>query len=505
MTAAGIGGRMRALRDRVPLRIQLVAAVLLLAAAAVVVTSVVAAAVLRDYLLDRVDSQLQQSAERVPAEPGGGPPPGPGAGPGPRGFRPPADYVAQWYDENGTLLWSAGTLDTSDLPGPDLPAMDSAAVAELDGVPFTVDATGGDGSWRMLALPQQDGDSVVVGLPLGDLSATVARLLVIDGIVVVVALALLAVAAWWLVRSSLRPLTEVEATADAIAAGDLSRRVPQWDPRTEVGRLSAALNSMLGQIEAAFEARRASETAARASEERMRRFVGDASHELRTPLTSIRGFSELYRQGAVDTDAALARVMGRIEDEAVRMGLLVEDLLLLARLDQQRPLEAKPVDLVPIVTDAVLDARAVATGHRFRLRIAGDTSSAVVVGDELRLRQVMGNLVSNAVRHTPDGTTVVVGLLAGADGQVVVEVSDDGPGLSEQDAERVFERFYRADPARARVTGDGRVGGGTGLGLSIVAGLVDAHHGRVETESTLGGGATFRVLLPGAAMSPTAG
>lgn len=237
----------------------------------------------------------------------------------------------------------------------------------------------------------------------------------------------------------------------------------------------------------------------------MRRFVADASHELRTPLTSIRGFSELYRQGAVDTDAALARVLGRIEDEAVRMGLLVDDLLLLARLDQQRPLEAKPVDLVPIVTDAVLDARAVATGHRFRLRIAGDPSSAVVVGDELRLRQVMGNLVSNAVRHTPDGTTVVVGLLAGADGQVVVEVSDDGPGLSEQDAERVFERFYRADPARARVTGDGRVGGGTGLGLSIVAGLVDAHHGRVETESTLGGGATFRVLLPGAAMSPTAG
>jgi two-component system, OmpR family, sensor kinase len=477
----------RALRDRTPLRTQLVTAVLLLAAVAVVVTSVVAAVVLRDYLLDRVDAQLRQSAEQVAAEPRPDDRPGPGR----RGFRPPADYVAREYDDAGVLRWSAGIDATSGLPGPDLPTLDADAVGDLDGQPISVDATDGNGSWRILALPQAGGGSVVIGLPLDDLSATVARLLVIDGTVVVLALALLAGAAWWIVRSSLRPLEEVEATAEAIAAGDLARRVPQRDPRTEVGRLSTALNAMLGQIEAAFEARSASETAARASEEKMRRFVADASHELRTPLTSIRGFSELYRQGAVGDEAALTRVMGRIEDESIRMGLLVEDLLLLARLDQQRPLESEAVDLVPLVTDAVLDARAVATDHEVRLRIDVDVDSAVVVGDELRLRQVVGNLVNNALRHTPAHTVVVVGLAPGPDGQVILEVSDDGPGLSEHDAQRIFERFYRADPSRTRSTG-----GGNGLGLSIVAGLVNAHRGRVEAEPTPGGGATFRVRLP---------
>jgi two-component system OmpR family sensor kinase len=255
---------------------------------------------------------------------------------------------------------------------------------------------------------------------------------------------------------------------------------------------------MLAQIEAAFGARAASEASARRSEEaarrsedRMRRFVADASHELRTPLTSIRGFSELYRQGAVGDDAILARVMRRIEDESIRMGLLVEDLLLLARLDQQRPLVSEPVDLVPLVTDAVLDAQAVAIDHDLQLRIDTEAASAVVVGDESKLRQVVGNLVSNAVRHTPANTVVVVGLAPGPAGQVVLEVSDDGPGLSEHDAPRVFERFYRADPSRTRMTG-----GGNGLGLSIVAGLVSAHQGRVEAAPTPGGGATFRVLLP---------
>jgi two-component system, OmpR family, sensor kinase len=479
-------GRWRELRDRTPLRTQLVAAVLLLAAVAVVVTSVLAAVVLRDYLLDRVDAQLRQSA-RLDAEPRRDFRPGPG----PRGFRPPADYVARGYDDAGVLLWSAGVDATSGLPGPDLPTLDGDAVDDLDGQPVTVDATDGKGSWRILALAQTGGGSVMVGLPL-DVSATVNRLLIIDGAVVVLALALLAGAAWWIVRSSLRPLEEVEATAETIAAGDLTRRVPPRDPRTEVGKLSAALNSMLGQIEAAFDARRASENAARASEEKMRRFVADASHELRTPLTSIRGFSELYRQGAVGDDIALARVMRRIEDESIRMGLLVEDLLLLARLDQQRPLDTEPVDLVPIVTDAVLDARAVATGHEVRLRIDTDLDSAVVVGDALRLRQVVGNLVSNAVKHTPAQTVVVVGIAARPDGQLVLEVSDDGPGLSATDAERVFERFYRADPSRTR----GESAGGNGLGLSIVAGLVSAHRGRVEAEATPGGGATFRVLLP---------
>jgi two-component system OmpR family sensor kinase len=338
-----------------PLRTQLLVAVLLLAAVTVVVTSLVAAALLRTDLLDRVDAQLRESAEQVAREPppDGRPGPGPGPPPPPRGFRPPAEYFAQSLDDAGSLQWSAGTDVVSGIAGPDLPPLDAEAVAAREGKPFTVDATAGDASWRILALHQRDGGSVVVGLPLDALSDTVGNLLVIDGIVAVVALALLAGAAWWIVRSSLRPLEEVEATAEAIAAGDLARRIPERDPRTEVGRLSAALNTMLGQIEAAFVARSASEKSARASEERMRRFVADASHELRTPLTSIRGFSELHRQGAVEDKAALDRVMRRIEEEATRMGLLVDDLLLLARLDQQRPLDTKPVNLVPIATDAV--------------------------------------------------------------------------------------------------------------------------------------------------------
>ena len=491
--------RWHELRERMPLRTQLLVVVLLLAAVTVAVTSVVAAALLRNDLLDRVDAQLRQSAEQVAREPppDDRPGPGPGPPPPPQGFRPPAEYFAQSLDDTGTLQWSAGTDVVSGIPGPDLPPLDAEAVAAREGEPFTVDATAGDVSWRILALHERDGGSVVVGLPLDTLSDTVGNLLVIDGIVAVVALALLAGAAWWIVRSSLRPLEEVETTAEAIAAGDLTRRVPERDPRTEVGRLSGALNTMLGQIEAAFVARSASEKSARASEERMRRFVADASHELRTPLTSIRGFSELYRQGAVEDEAALALVMRRIEDEATRMGLLVEDLLLLARLDQQRPLEAKPVDLVPVVNDAVLDARAVARDHDFRLQIQAEPDSAVVVGDELRLRQVVANLVTNAIRHTPAGTVVVLSVgESSTDEQVFVEVRDNGPGIPDQDAGRVFERFYRADPSRARADGNGSTTGGSGLGLSIVAALVAAHGGRVETEPTPGGGATFRVWLP---------
>jgi two-component system OmpR family sensor kinase len=290
------------------------------------------------------------------------------------------------------------------------------------------------------------------------------------------------------VRSSLRPLAEVEATAAGIAAGDLSRRVPERDPRTEVGRLGRALNGMLTQIESAFMARSSSEAAARASEERMRRFVADASHELRTPLTSIRGFAELYRQGAVRDPAEVARLLRRVEDEAARMGLLVDDLLLLARLDQQRPLERRPVDLLAVATDAVADARAVAPDRHVSLRVVGDRAP-VVAGDEPRLRQVVGNLVTNALTHTPPGTPVAV--IVGTEGSsAVLDVTDEGPGLAHDDAQRVFERFYRADAARSRSSG------GTGLGLSIVAALVAAHGGTVRLDTAPGAGAAFRVRLP---------
>jgi two-component system OmpR family sensor kinase len=313
----------------------------------------------------------------------------------------------------------------------------------------------------------------------------VSRLVVIVSGVGFAVLVALGVACYWLVRRSLRPLGEIERTAEAIASGNLSRRVPLRHPRTEMGRLGRAINGMLSQIEAAFRDREA-------SQERMRRFMADASHELRTPLTSIRGFAELYRQQGSSQDPV--KLVRRIEDEAARMGLLVEDLLLLARLDQERPLERQPVDLLSLAAGAVLDAQTLAPDREIDLlRLDGSDQPVKVLGDEARLRQVIGNLMQNALRHTPPGTAfrVGVGVMPEAEPVAVLEVADDGPGMPAGDAERVFERFYRADPARSR-----KDSGGTGLGLSIVAALVHAHGGTITAESEPGHGATFRVRLP---------
>jgi two-component system OmpR family sensor kinase len=321
-----------------------------------------------------------------------------------------------------------------------------------------------------------------------------------------------------MIRASLSSLREIEHTAGAIAAGDLTRRVPEFEggndePRTEVGRLAQALNSMLGQIEAAFTARAASERSAqqaavaaqiaegraKRSEERMRQFVADASHELRTPLTTIRGFAELYRQGAVRSPDEVEKLVRRIEGEAARMGLLVEDLLLLARLDQERPLVPVPLELRVIANDAVTAARVVDPNRVIELEIPEGTGPLVVSGDEARLRQVVDNLMRNALTHTPAGTPVWLRLRA-EEHTVIIEVADAGPGLAPEHAERVFERFYRADAARTRRDGNQR--SGTGLGLAIVAALVAAHGGTVEVDSTPGGGATFRVRLPESADQP---
>jgi two-component system OmpR family sensor kinase len=346
---------------------------------------------------------------------------------------------------------------------------------------------------------------VVVAASLDGIDSTTRQLRLIDLVVSAVVLLAVAVLGAAIVRASLRPLVDIEQTARAIAAGDLTRRVPDRDPRTEVGRLGRALNTMLAQIESAFGARAASEASARRSEEaarhsedRMRRFVADASHELRTPLTTIRGFAELYRQGAGQLDPAeLDRLMRRIEDQAARMGLLVEDLLLLARLDQQRPLDRDPVDLLALAAEAVNDAHTVAPDRQIELVLGtgdGDVGTALVVlGDDQRLRQVLANLVNNALTHTPAGSPVEVRVgTAPLDGRpgVAVEVVDHGPGLTPEQAEQVFERFFRGDPARSSAAG------GTGLGLSIVAALVAVHGGTVQVDSVPGRGARFRVVLP---------
>ena len=354
---------------------------------------------------------------------------------------------------------------------------------------FTVGSKNGDLRYRVLATSSGDGTTLFVAFPTTELDQTLRRLLGIEMATASAVLLFLALLSLAVVRLGLLPLERIASTAGDIAGGDLSRRVEPAEPDTEIGRLGLALNAMLSQIETAF-----AEKAA--SEDRLRRFVADASHELRTPLTAIRGYAELFRRGAAERPEDLARAMRRIEDEATRMSVLVEDLLLLARLDQGRPLECGPVDLVAVAGDALADLSAIAPDRPVTFE---HPDTLVISGDEARLRQVAGNLVANARIHTPEGTGVHVRVRS-QDGQAVLEVADEGPGLPPGDEGRVFERFYRADTARAR-TADNQ---GTGLGLSIVAAIVTAHGGSVQAGSPPSGrGAYFMVALPITPPSPT--
>jgi two-component system OmpR family sensor kinase len=480
--------RLRALPEHTPLRLKLVAGAMVLLCIALLVTGGFGWYSLRGYLTERVDAQLMETARRPPRLDGQPP-------------RQPSDAdTARPAPTNGfytVTVDPAGTLGSpisrtpegSGQSAPQLPALDAASQRARANDPFTVAPTGAGYDWRVLVVPRPDGSgSTVVAVSLDDVDNTLGRLVRIQlwvGLAVLLALAVLGYAA---VRSTLRRLVEVEETAEAIAAGDLTRRVRPAPARTEVGRLARALNTMLGQIETAFRDRQASERQARASEERMRRFIADASHELRTPITSIRGFAELYRSGAV-TQARTEHVMQRVEAEATRMGLLVEDLLLLARLDQERQADREPVDLLAIAQDAVGDARLTARDHRLSLEEPPGGEAAVVLGDEPRLRQVVANLMSNALTHTPPGTAVTVRVRVAGD-DVCCEVADSGPGMTAEEADRIFERFYRTEPSRARSNG------GAGLGLSIVASLVAAQGGRVSVRAAPGEGACFRVVLP---------
>ncbi len=467
-------------RRRLPLRVTLVAAMLALVTVALVVIGVAGSTLLQRYLVNRVDNQLRATATSVLRV----------GGLQDLARNSPVGTVYFGVIDNTGSFGSTVLVRPGEQPppGPRLPIVSPAFARQHNQAPFTVGSVSGNRHWRVYvwALPDQ---SILVALPLDDVNNTVNRLIAIDAVVSAIVLALLAGVGYFMVRGSLRRLTEVEHTAEAIAAGDLSQRVAVQDSHTEVGRLGQSLNTMLGQIESAFRAQERSEMNARASEERMRRFVADAGHELRTPLTSVRGFAELYRIGAVADQAELARVMKRIEDEATRMGLLVEDLLLLARLDQQRPLEHRPVDLLTIATDGVSDLHALHPERPVSLVTDPHAQPPIVMGDEGRLRQVLGNLLANAVTHTPEQTPVRV-LLSSDARSVTLAVSDDGPGMRPEDTARVFERFFRADSSRVRSSG------GSGLGLSIVAALVAAHGGTVDVQSTLRVGTTFTVRLP---------
>lgn len=466
------------------LRARLMLVTLAMVAVALFLAGWATHAALKSFLIDRVDrdltgQQLPQLA-RIAGYGGIGPPPGDSGrerGEG-SGFR--SRTIAQIRDASGVVLGEVRLDDDGELPEHIAPGFSTVDLGHEEGDYRLLAVTGG--SREAAALPSSlipAGGTLVVGVPLNDVNDTLQRLLVIELAVGGLTLAALALLALWLVRLGLRPLDRIGTTADAIAAGDMSQRVADDNPRTEVGRLGRTLNGMLDSIERAF-AERAE------SERRLRQFVGDASHELQTPLTSVRGYAELFRRGAAQRPDDLETTMRRIEAEAARMGVLVDDLLLLARLDEGRPLERRPVDLTRLVGELVGDARVVEPDRPIELV----TERPVVLqGDDVRLRQVVGNLLSNARAHTPAGAPVTVRVLE-RDGEAVVEVADSGPGLAAEHAARVFERFFRADASRARSSG------GSGLGLSIVSAITEAHGGRAEVESTPGRGTTFRVFLP---------
>jgi two-component system OmpR family sensor kinase len=476
-----------------------VVAIALLAGAALILADVASVLQLRSNLLGQVDRELVQGSKiysRIP-------PPGRDPDcPGPRrALNPGPELRIVVYDAAGaTAPRVCG--DTSG-KGPNLGSF--AQLATRAGAsPYTVDDREGGAAWRVVVTRRPDGALVAIAVSLRQLDATERSLLGIDGAVLVLMLLLLGLVAAAVVRLGLNPLTAMQKTAEQIAGGDVSRRVEDVDPHTEAGRLGMAFNAMLGRIELALADRTA-------SEQRLRQFLADASHELRTPLTSIQGFAELYRRGGAPPGPAMDEAMARIEAEADRMALLVADLMLLARLDQERPLERHPVDLLALAADAVRDAHARVPGRSITLdcddSAFGADGPATVSGDEARLRQVATNLLNNALQHTPAGAavTVRVGRCARpahaptsvvgtgpAPGTplAVLEVTDTGPGLAPDQAGRVFERLYRADASRQRASG------GAGLGLAIVAAIVVAHGGRVELRTGPGNGAAFRVLLP---------
>ena len=526
---AGPFHAVRQLSRRTSLRTKLITAVLVLVAIAVAAISLATTYMVRSYLIDQHDSELagQVSAVNVTTHL----PQGVDIG-----YASPthSDIVVGLQQPGSQLSWepsAALPFMSNNDPLPRLPTSSNWASGNK-AVVLNAPAQSGPNTWRVMAEPVTvntgNGTTaqaiLIVAVDLGNINALTARLVLFDlavGGAILVVLAAVGAAA---VQANLRPLNDIELTASQIAKGHLNHRIPERDPRTEIGSLGHSLNAMLSQIETAFHAQEESEQAAHRSEERMRRFIADASHELRTPLTTIRGFAEYYRQRgglrkdqdqssgtyaagspAPDDPAEggmtpqdLDRIMHRLEAEASRMGLLVEDLLTLARLDQQRPLNLAPVDLLTLAADAVQDARMVAPDRPIDLNVAPG-AAFLVDGDEPRLRQVIGNLLNNALTHTPPGTPVRVRIASGMVDQgtpaVVLDVEDDGPGMSADQAQRVFERFYRADQARNRASG------GTGLGLAIVAGLVAAHGGTVSVRTAPGAGADFQVRLP---LSPDA-
>jgi two-component system, OmpR family, sensor kinase len=479
--------------QRLSLRARLILGVVVLAGVGLVAADVITYTSLRSFLISRTDDFLDSahtSAEGAlhgPAGPGGNrPQPSSDTGPdiGQLKARVPGLFV-QVRRANGTIVATGAAPQfpgTKKAPPPRLPQ--TIAITSRRGADrvsyFTADAATGGGRYRVRASidPGSNGYTLIVATSLSSVDSTLHRLVFVELLVTLAVLGGVAVLGLWVIRIGLRPLTEIGATASTIAAGDLSQRVARDDDRTEVGRLGRALNAMLTQIESAFSAQEA-------SERKLRRFVADASHELRTPLAAVRAYAELFSRGASRRPADLERSMAGISRESERMSLLVEDLLLLARLDEGRPLARDPVELNEVVAESVETARMLEPERSIACRL----DPATVIGDRDRLRQVVDNLLSNVRAHADAHAAVEVTLERGQD-VVRLSVTDGGPGLTDEQAAQVFERFYRADASRARTAG------GAGLGLSIVAAVTDAHGGRATVSAVPGGGAAFSIELP---------
>jgi len=460
------------------LRARLVAAFAVLLLVALATLGVVAARSTRAVLLAQADEVLQgielRLAQRSGARIGAGPPNGNVVS---RGLA----YVV--VDGDGAVVDAlpSGFVDDPD-PLPDI--TDIEALTDAGDRIVTVPAVDGSLQYRAVVIPTADGGFQVGAVPIDNIDAAIDRLVAWLAAAGAAVALVGAATTWWLVREGLRPVDVMVDTATAIAAGDLTRRIPDRDQSSELGRLGTAFNDMVAQLEGALGHERA-------AQERLNQFVADASHELRTPLATLQGYAELYRKGALEDPDELAKAMGRIRKESGRMQRLVDDLFLLARLDRGQPLQVSGVDVASVVRDAIADGHAIEPGRPVTY---DGPRSVVVPGDEQRLAQVMANLLANTRAHTPAGTPVAISATEG-DGLVQIDVVDQGPGIPDGDLDRLFDRFHRADPSRARTTG------GSGLGLAIVAAIVEAHHGAVNAANEPGQGARFTISLPGPAPS----
>ena len=472
------------------LRSRLLLATLVVVAIGIGTSDFVAHASLKNYLIKQVDTQLTGVANgsvgrlnRAGIEPNANEDDANGS---PfRIVRPlrgvPTETLVTLLDSNGNELGRLGGDISNSSQTMRFNGFTTAKVAATKGLPFTVKGVKDGGDTRAIAqvLPTGLG-SIVVAVSLAGVDRTLHEMTWLFLLISLIILVLIAFLSRFIIRISLRPLSEVEVTAAAIAAGDLSARLPDNNPKTEVGKLTRSLNTMLSRIEESFAVRVASES-------KLRQFVADASHELRTPLTAIRGFAELHRQGAVEGVEKTKELIGRIEKESIRMGSLVEDLLLLARMDEARPVSMEPVDLTHVLEECIASASAAGPDHPITADIEPDI---FVLGDNKRIHQAIANLLANARTHTPLGTKITVRAKSGKD-DTRVSVSDEGPGLSPADQKKIFERFFRADPSRQRSSGEG-----SGLGLSIVDAIMKLHGGSVSVESELGRGATFTLTFP---------